>query len=89
MYDVEIRRLRRGRKEGKMIKRCSGVKLFCDACGKSLANVIFNNREAAIMYAVCFGMTCREVPFCYCGEKCKRELRRLMRGEEKGGKSNG
>ena len=69
-----------------MIKHCSGVKLFCDSCGKSVANVIFQNREAALMYSVCLGMTCREVPYCFCSEKCKRELKKRMLEEEKGGK---
>lgn len=68
-----------------MLKRCSAYKIFCDCCGARISGV-FENKEAAIMYAVCCGLSCREVPYVYCSKKCKNKLIKQIKQQEKGGK---
>ena len=70
-----------------MIKKATGYKLFCDACGKNLGGV-FGSKETATVYAIMSGYYLRKYEQFYCSFMCRNILIRQANAKVKKGGDN-
>lgn len=67
-----------------MIKRCTGYKLLCDACGARLGGIM-GSKANAQLYAAGMGYTSVALPYHFCSSQCKNKLEKQIKQEAKGG----